>query len=195
MGKWMNKTINPSLVPESEDHIHIEDLARLAEGAVDATERRHWIGHLNRCQRCYQILQETIEDVSAETSKQLGTAPWWRTRMFYAVAVCILLVLLIGGPVAIKYWTQTPPIITASLELDQALKDILLEDDALKWEKKARLNRLLTAFQQRGLEVKELNLVLLSTPYYQKKSLFGPKEVLHIRIENKVAYLEIKEKD
>ena len=195
MGKWMNKTINPSLVPESEDHIHIEDLARLAEGAVDATERRHWIGHLNRCQRCYQILQETLEDVSAETSKQLGTAPWWRTRMFYAVAVCILLVLLIGGPVAIKYWTQTPPIITASLELDQALKDILLEDDALKWEKKARLNRLLTAFQQRGLEVKELNLVLLSTPYYQKKSLFGPKEVLHIRIENKVAYLEIKEKD
>jgi hypothetical protein len=36
---------------------------------------------------------------------------------------------------------------------------------------------------------------LLSKPYYQKKSLFGPKEVLHIRIENKVAYLEVKEKE
>ena len=115
--------------------------------------------------------------------------------MFYALAVSILLVLLIGGPLAIKHWTQGPAVITASLDLDQDFKDILLEDDTLKWEKKERLNRLLAAMQQRGLAVKELNLALLSKPYYQKKSLFGPKEVLHIRIENKVAYLEVKEKD
>ncbi len=195
MGKWMNKSINPSVVPESEDHILIEDLARLAEGAVDAAESQHLIGHLNRCQRCYQILQETLKDVSAETSKQPGSVPWWRTRIFYALAVSIVLVILFGGPLAIKHWTQRPPIILASLDLDQALKDILLEDDALKWEKKERVNRLLTALQQRGLEVKDLNLVLLSKPYYQRKSLFGPKEVLHIRIDNKVAYLEVKEKD
>jgi len=195
MGKWMNKTINPSFVPESEDHILIEDLARLAEGAVDAAERQHLIGHLNQCQRCYQILQETLKDVSGETSMQPGSLPWWRTKMFYALAVSIVLVLLIGGPLAIKHWTQRPPVIMASLDLDQALKDILLEDDALKWEKKERVNRLLTALQQRGLGVKDLNLVLLSKPYYQKKSLFGPKEVLHIRIENKVAYLEVKERD
>jgi len=83
----------------------------------------------------------------------------------------------------------------ASLDLDQGLKDILMEDDALKWEKKERVNRLLAALQQRGLEVEDLNLVLLSKPYYQKKSLFGPKEILHIRIDNKVAYLEVKEMD
>ena len=58
MGKWMNKAINPSIVPESLDHIHIEDLARLAEGAVDAVERRHLIGHLNRC-RCRRIIGAT----------------------------------------------------------------------------------------------------------------------------------------
>jgi hypothetical protein len=195
MGKWMNKTINPSIVPESEDHILTEDLARLAEGAVDSAERQHLIGHLNRCHRCYQILQETLVDVSAETSMRSVSVPWWKTRMFYALAVSFLLVLLIGGPFAIKHWTQGPTVITASLDLDQGLKDILLEDDTLKWEKKERLNRLLAALQQRGLAVKELNLVLLSKPYYQKKSLFGPKEVLHIRIENKVAYLEVKEKD
>jgi len=191
----MNKTINPSVVPESVDHIHIEDLARLAEGAVDAVERRHLIGHLNRCQRCYQILQETLNDVSAETTLQPGSVPWWRTRMFYALAAAIILVLLIGGPLAIKHWIQRPPVILASLDLDQGLKDILLENDALKWEKKERVNRLLTALQQRGLAVKDLNLVLLSKPYYQKKSLFGPEEVLHIRIDNKVAYLEVKELD
>ena len=171
----MNKTINPSVVPESEDHILIEDLARLAEGAVDAAERQHLIGHLNRCHRCYQILQETLVDVSAETSMQPVSVPWWKTRRFYALAVSFLLVLLIGGPLAIKHWTQRPAVIMASLDLDQGLKDILLEDDTLKWEKKERLNRLLAAFQQRGLAAKELNLVLLSKPYYQKKSLFGPK--------------------
>ena len=195
MGKWMNKTINPSVVPESEDHILIEDLARLAEGTVDGAERQDLIGHLSRCQRCYQILQETLKDVSAESTLQPGSVPWWRTRMFYALAASILLVLLIGGPLAIKDWTQHPPVILAALDLDQGLKDILLEDDALKWEKKERVSRLLAALQQRGLAVKELNLVLLSKPYYQKKSLFGPEEVLHIRIDDKVAYLEVKEKD
>jgi hypothetical protein len=195
MGKWVNKSINPSVVPESEDHILIEDLACLAEGTVDAAERQHLIGHLNRCQRCYQILQESLKDVSAETPMQSGSVPRWKTRMFYALAVSFVLVILIGGPIAIKHWTQRPPVILASLDLDQALKDILLEDDALKWEKKERVYRLLTALQQRGLEVKDLNIVLLSKPYYQKKSLFGPKEVLHIRIDNKVAYLEVKAKD
>ena len=195
MGKWMNKTVNPSIEPESEDHILIEDLARLAEGTVDTAERQQLIGHLNRCQRCYQILQETLADVSAETSMQPESVPWWKSRMFYALAVSILLVLLIGGPLAIKHWTQRPAVIMTSLDLDQGLKDILLEDDTLKWEKKERLSRLLGALKQRGLAVKELNLVLLSKPYYQKKSLFGPKEVLHIRIVKKVAYLEVKEKD
>ena len=195
MGKWMNETITPSVVTESEDHILIEDLARLAEGAVDKAERQHLIGHLNRCQRCYQILQETLEDTSAETSMRSVAVPWWRTRMFYALAVSILLVLLIGGPPAFKHWTQGPPVILASLDLDQGLKDILHEDDTLKWENKERVNRLLTALRQRGLAVKELDRVLLSKPYYQKKSLFGPKEVLHIRIENKVAYLEVTEED
>jgi hypothetical protein len=115
--------------------------------------------------------------------------------MFYALAASIVLVILIGGPLAIKHWTQHPPVILASLDLDQTLKDILLENDALRWEKKERINRLLAALQQRGFAVKELNLVLLSKPYYQKKSLFGPKEVLHIRIDDKVAYLEVKEMD
>ena len=195
MGKWMNKSINPSVVPESEDHILIEDLARLAEGTVDAPERQHLIGHLNRCRRCYQILQETLKDVSAETTLQTGSVPWWKTRMFYVLAASIVLVILIGGPLAIKHWTHRPRVILASLDLDLGLKDILLEDDALRWEKKERINRLLNALQQRGLEVKDLNLVLLSKPYYQKKSLFGPREVLHIRIDKNVAYLEVEEKD
>ncbi len=83
-----------------------------------------------------------------------------------------------------------PPI---TLDLDQNLKDILLEDDGLRFGKGARLSRLLAALQQKGLPVKDLNLAVLSKPYYQKKSLFGPREVLQIRIENGIAYLEVQE--
>ena len=115
--------------------------------------------------------------------------------MVYALAGPITLVLLTGGQSVLKYWNQRPQVILASLNLDQELKDILLENDTLRWQKGARVNRLVTAFQHKGLHVKELNLVVLSKPYYQKKSLFGPKEILHIRIENNVAYLEVKERD
>jgi hypothetical protein len=194
MGKWINETIIPSHASPSNDHIPIEDLARLAEGAVDKTERQHLLNHLNRCQRCYQILQETLVDISIEEPMRPVAVPWWKTRFFYALAVSILLVMLFGGPPALKHWTQRSPIMTASLDLDPGLKDILMENDALKWKEKGRIKRLVSALQQRGLELKDLDVVVLAKPYYQKKSLFGPKEVLHIRIENKVAYLDIKEK-
>ena len=194
MGKWMNETIIPPHASPSEDHIPIEDLARLAEGVVDRTERQRLLDHLNRCQRCYQILQETLVDISVEALMRPVTVPWWKTRLFYALAVSILVVMLVGGPPVLKHWIQRSAVMTASLDLDPGLKDILIENDALKWKEKGRLNRLVSALQQRGLEVKDLDAVVLAKPYYQKKSLFGPQEVLHIRIENKVAYLDIKEK-
>jgi hypothetical protein len=193
MGKWINKSIKPTVAPEPEDHIAIEDLARLADGAVDKAENQRFIRHLNRCQRCYEILRETLKDLADEASVQTTSPPWWKTRTAYALAASIILVLLIGGQLVFNYWNQRPQVILATLNLDQQLKDILLVDDALRWEKGERVNRLVAALQQKGLQVKELNLVVLSKPYYQKKSLFGPKEVLHIRIENKVAYLEVKE--
>lgn len=193
MAKWINKSIKPTITPEPEDHIAIEDLARLADGAVDKAENQRFIRHLNRCQRCYEILQETLKDLADEASVQTTSSPWWKTRPAYALAASIILVLLIGGQLVFNYWNQRPQVILATLNLDQQLKDILLVDDALRWEKGKRVNRLVAALQQKGLQVKELNLVVLSKPYYQKKSLFGPKELLHIRIENKVAYLEVKE--
>jgi hypothetical protein len=195
MGKWMNQSINPSVEPEAGEHILVEDLARLVDGGVEPGERKRLIGHLNRCQRCYETLQDTLNDLSAETLQLPVPVPWWKTKIAFALAASIILVLLIGGPPAIKHLTQRSPVILATLNLDQTLKDILLEDSALEWHKKERVNRLLAALQLRGVQIKELTLVVLTKPYYQKKSLFGPEEVLHVRIENKVAYLEIKEKD
>jgi hypothetical protein len=195
MGKWINKSLEPTVSPDSDSHIAIEDIARLAEGTVDNAERGYLLRHINRCQRCYEILQHTLKDAPFATAVQPAADPWWKTKTAYALAASIVLILIISGQLVYQHWSQDPRVLSATLDLDQELKEILLEDDALRFGKGARLNRLLAALQHKGLQVKDLNLAVLSKPYYQKKSLFGPKEILHIRIENDVAYLEVKERD
>ncbi len=195
MGKWAKKSLEPSVSLNStvsDNHIAIEDIARLADGIVDDGERERLFRHINRCQRCYEILHHTLKDASNATSEKFSGSPWWKTKTAYALAASIILLFVISGQLAYKYWTRVPKVISATLDLDQNLKDILLEDDGLRFGKGPRLNRLLAALQQKGLPVKNLNLAVLSKPYYQKKSLFGPREVLHIRIENGVAYLEVQ---
>lgn len=195
MGNLINKSLEPSISPNSENHVAIEHIARLADGTVDEDERERLFHHINRCQRCYEILNHTLKDAALVTSEQSAAASWWRSKAAYALAASIILIFIISGQVAYKYWNRVPGVISATLELDQNLKDILLEDDALRFGEGARLNRLLAVLQQSGLPIKDLNLVVFTKRYYQKKSLFGPREVLHIRIENGIAYLEVQEMD
>jgi len=196
MGKWAKKSLEPSVSPDSpvsDKHLAVEDLARLADGTVDDVGRERLLRHINRCQACYEILHHTLKDVSNAKTRISAADPWWKTKAAYALAASIILLFVISGQFAYKYWSRVPKVISATLDLDQNLKNILLEDDDLRFGKGARLNRLLAALQQKGLPVKDLNLAVLSKPYYQKKSLFGPREVLHIRIEHGVAYLEVQE--
>ena len=193
MGKWLNKTLRPTDSAESENHPDLEDIALLAEGRLSGAERKRLLSHLNRCGQCYEILQETLKGVSAETSGKPAPTAWWKRKSVYALAASILIVFIIGGQLAYKFRTHHSPVISAKLTLDQELKDILLEDNVLQWKSVERIQRLISALHKKGLQVKQLNLVVLSRPYYQTKSLFGPEEILHIRIENNVAYLEVKE--
>ncbi len=193
MAKWTNKSLEPAGSPESENHVAAEDIARLAEGSVKNAEREDLLYHINRCQRCYQTLNNTLEDAYSMPSDLQAAGPWWKSKIALALAASIVLVFIITGQFAYKHWNRAPGVISATIDLNQDLKDILLEDDALRFGKGARLSRLLAVLQKTGLPVKDLNLVVLAKPYYQKKSLFGPKEVLHIRVENEVAYLEVKE--
>jgi hypothetical protein len=194
MGKWIDKSMAPPESAQPGDHIAAEDIARLAEGSVDPAEREHFLHHLNRCHRCYEILQATIRDITPAEPSATISASWWQRKIFYAVAASILLVLIIGGRLVFEHGQQRPQIITATLDLDRQLKDILLENDALRWEKGPRLSRLAAVLQSKGLRFKDLKAVVLARPYYQKKSLFGPAETLHVRIENGVAYLSVEEK-
>jgi len=196
MIKWVKKSLEPIVSPNSPDsdnHVEIEDIARLADGTVTNNEREHLFRHINRCQRCYEILHHTLKDTSLAASVKPAAGPWWKSKGAYALAASIVLIFIFSGHFAYKYWYRVPGVISATLELDQNLKDILLEDNALQFGKGARLNRLLAVLQQNGLPVKDLNLAVLTKPYYQKKSLFGPREVLQIRVENGVVYLEVIE--
>lgn len=193
MGKWIDKSMAPADATQPENHIAAEDIARLAEGSVDPTERGQFLHHLNRCHRCYDILQDILRDITPAEPAARISLPWWQRKTFYAIAASILLVLIIGGRLMFEHVQQRPRIITATLNLDQELKDILLENDALRWEKGPRLNRLAAALHKRGLQFQNLKTVVLAQPYYQKKSFFGPAERLHVRIENGVAYLSVEE--
>ena len=193
MGKWLNKTLRPKSSAESESHPELEDIALLAEGRLDGAERKRLLGHLNRCGRCYEILQETLNDVSTETSGQPAPTAWWKRKSLYALAASIILVFIISGQLINKFWVKHTPITSARLILDQELKDILLEDSALQWNNVQRIERLISTLHKKGLQVKRFNRVILSRPYYQTKSMFGPQETLYIRIEDGVAYLEVQE--
>ena len=195
MAKWTNKSLEPPVSPDSENHIAAEDIARLAEGSVKDTEREDLLYHINRCRRCYRIFDNTLKDSQFATSEHRTAGPWWKTKFAYALAASIVLIFIISGQLVHKYGMRDVKVISASLELDQTLIDILMENDALRFGKSERLSRLLAAMQQKGLAVKNLKFAVLSKPYYQKKSLFGPREVLRIRIENEVAYLEVQETD
>jgi hypothetical protein len=196
MGKRIAKILAPAASRQPNDHLAAEDMARLVEGNVDQREHRLFLDHLNRCRRCYEILQEILKDIApAEDLPKISSpSPWWRTKAFYALAASIFLIIIIGGGLVFEYGNHQPRIVSATLDLDRQLKDILLENDALRWEKGPRLDRLAAVLHKKGLHFKELKSVILAKPYYQKKSLFGPKEVLHIRIENGVAYLDVEEK-
>ena len=193
MGKWLNKTLKPADSAESGNHADLEDLARLVDGTLDNAERKRLLLHLNHCGKCYEILQETLKEVSIETSGKQTPTAWWKRKSLYALAASILIIFIIGGQLVNKFRTQPSPVISAKLTLDRELKDILLENNALQWKSVERMQRLISVLHKKGLQIKQFDLVVLSKPYYQTKSLFGPEEILHIRIENNVAYLEVKE--
>jgi hypothetical protein len=193
MGKWLNKILKPTDSAKSKRHADLEDLALIVEGRLAGAERKRLLRHLNRCGKCYEILQETLKDVSAATNAKPDPVIWWKRKSDYAVAASIILIFFIGGQLIDKYRTQPSRIISAKLTLDQELKEILLENNALQWKNAVRIERLNSALSKKGFQLKHFDRVVLSKPYYQTKSLFGPREILHIRIDDNVAYLDVKE--
>jgi hypothetical protein len=193
MGKWLHNALKPTDTAKPGPHAAMEDLALLVEGKLGGDERENLLRHLNQCGQCYEILQATMKDVQDEPSDAPTPLPWWQTRSVYALAASIMFLILVGGPLVYQFQTRQSLTTTAALILDQELKDILLEDDTLQWRNGKRIKRFISVLHKKGYPVKSFDRVVLATPYYQTKSILGPKEILHIRIDDGVAYLEVKE--
>ncbi len=193
MGKWLHKALKPTDTAESGPHASMEELACLIEGKLGGDERQKLLHHLNRCGPCYEILQETLKDLESEAAVEPHPVPWWKTRPIQALAASLVLLALIGGPLVYQYQTRQSLRTSVELVLDQELKDILLVNTNLQWNDDQRVSRLISILQKKGYRLEPFDRVVLSKPYYQLKSIFGPEEVLHIRIDEDVAYLEIKE--
>ncbi len=193
MGKWMNKILTSESSYSQEDHIPLEDLAQLIDGEIDQKEREGYINHLNTCKECYELLTETLKGMPEEDFK-VKKQSIWSGRTIYAIAASIILVFIIGGNFFLKLNRQ-PQFMVASITLDQSLKDILLENDALVWEKEERIERLTAMLQSKGVKIGELNRVVLDSPYFQSKDPFGKSEILKIKVEKGVAYLVVIQKE
>lgn len=194
MGKWLHIALKPTEPSESGPHADMEDLACLIEGKLDGDERKNLLRHINQCGQCYQILQETMKDIQAAPSRKPTPVAGWKPKSIYALAASIALLVLMGGPLIYQFQTRQSVITSAELVLDQELKAILLEDDNLQWHNDRRIKRLLAVLHRKGFRLKTFDRVVLSKPYYQVKSIFGPEEILLIRIDDGVAYLEVSEK-
>ncbi len=189
MGKWMNRILDSEEPSEFESHLSPEDLACFVEGKIQDEKREDMIRHINRCRRCYDILDGAMTDLVQEASKTKK-----KPKFLYALAASIFLAVCIGGGLFFYNQHVAPPgIIMASLSLDPDLKSILLENETTRWEKADRIVRLAEMLRKKGVKVKKLIAVVQSAPYFARKDLFGPKEVLHVRIENGVAHLRIEE--
>ncbi len=193
MGKWLHKALTPNDPTEPEPHADPEDLACLIDGRLGGDERKDLLHHLNTCGHCYRILQETMKDTQAAPSRNKTPLFRWKRKSVYALAASIALLVLIGGPLFYKFHSGQKLITSAELILDHELKEILLEDNTLEWRGSRRITRLMSALQKKGYNLKAFDRVVLAKPYYQVKSIFGPEEILHIRIDGNVAYLEVRE--
>jgi hypothetical protein len=188
----MEHILKPADTLEVEECLAPEDLARLAEGLVEPHEREAYLRHLAHCSEDYEILKQTLIDLAEEEAEELSEpTPWITRRQVYALAASFLFMVLIGGGLFFKHLQKTQTLV-ASVALDAKLQSLLMEDKSLTW-KGEKVNRLTALLRERGVAVKEAQKVVLLAAYRPPvvKSLFGPKEVLKIRIEDKVVYLEV----
>lgn len=175
MGKWIREVLEPGS-PE-EPHIPLEDLAGLTEGALKGDKRLQSLAHVNRCSECYEILQQTLQDLPALEKPKSRLLSW------YAMAASFLLLLAVGS--GIYYSVHGPgQVMTASLELDNDLRNVLLGAKAGVWQDQDKVESLTEILREHGLKLEDVKQVALAKPYYPTKSLFGPKEILQITFED-----------
>lgn len=185
MGIYTKTILAPLSDPPGETHIPPEDIARFVEGRMTTAERDPLLAHLNRCPTCMEIAAATMECLPAPAA--VGV-PRSLPRTFYALAASVLVIL---AGLGVFQWRDASQPIVATLELDAALRAIIMESSAANWAPGERTERLAALLEARGVAAKKMQQVALAAPYHASKSFLGPKEFLKITIKGDTALLEI----
>ncbi len=193
----MNKILLPEHDASGEqvdpgDHIPVDTLSQIIDGTIDPGEKEVCLEHLNTCPLCYEVFSETLKSMPDEMFGKEKSSPW-TGKVFYALAASVLLVLIAGG-VFMKL-KPSGPFLMASITLDQEIRDVLLENETLVWKDHARISRLETLLRARGLDIDDIDRVVLDAPYFQSKGLTGQDEILRIAVENGVAHIRVMKKE
>ena len=187
MGRWVEISLEGGDVPPGPDHISDEDLARLADGAVDPGERRGMIRHLNGCPDCYAVLSGTLRD-------RAGDRSGLTRRRWLALAASVMLTVGLGAGVYRWIFGRPGGPTVAVVPLDGELRSLLMSAEAAVWAGE-RADRLAALLRERGVSVRVLSKVVMTRPYVAKKdltaALFGPKESLRVEITGDTARIEV----
>ena len=76
----------------------IEQLAAFIDGRLEGAAHSNVVGHLDSCERCYEIFTETVrfqQETAAEVgeSEPVSTAAWWQTTPYIRWAAAAVLVV------------------------------------------------------------------------------------------------------
>ena len=199
MNKLLRYFLGPPEWGSNDGHLKAEDIAQLAEGKVDSKKRAAFSAHLAKCAKCYELLEDTLTDMAeADTAGDFNIiSRKSKTTVIYkyAIAASIMVCLMAGG---IFLALQQPLSVVASLDLDVDLISVISENDNLDWTSDDRRNRLISLLKERGVPVNKIDnakKVVMVAAYQPTKDIFGPEEVLKIRVEKGVIYLEVVKKE
>ncbi|CCK80698.1 anti-sigma factor [Desulfobacula toluolica] len=199
MNKWIKKifaSYKENLSPPADCDITDEEMAAFIDGRIYDADRDKIIYHLNRCQKCSDLLDNTLTDLELENSK-IKKTHMGRMKPLYSLAASILLMIIVGGGLFYNHSRKigNPDILNFTILLDSEIKALLLENSEVKWHTPARIQNLQSILQSKGMEVGELNGVVMESAYFKTKSFFKVEEEVVIRIEKGIAYIKVKKRD
>ncbi len=193
----IKKILTSQAYPQTQ-HPVVEVLAQFIDGELPLEENQKVVEHLAACPDCYDIVQQSLGDLEAEKEAvKERLQPKSRSKV-YALAASLVFCLMVASGLWYKVGLQPDQVgvLTASVEVDSELRDMLLEDEELVWSG-VKAERFMQLLEQRGVELGASDTVILAGLYdpYAAKGLTKEKEILVIRVEDGVVHIEITGED
>ncbi len=188
----LKKIVEPQ-GPAPNDHPELEVLAAFTEAQLDPHHRQEVVAHLSSCKECYELVQQSLADLEKERQEVRQRLQGGGGRKVFGLAASFIFCLLLASGVWLSGVFMPQQAQVVQMEIDEELRSMLLEDEALVWRGE-KAERLVAMLGQRGIKGLTAATVRLDSLYdpYLSKSLSQKKEIVIIKVEEGVIYLQLK---